>query len=525
MEDCFFMRKILFSALLIALSVFVLFGCGGDKPVVTEPPVTDAPVVTDPPVTNAPVVTEAIAKDVKPVEEYADFVNRVEIVGTTDKDALSYKLGEEITFNISLKYDSKEIVGCRQFDYTVMADGAEPYGERISGKDGQFSVTVPAGYIKEPGTVSIRVTAKSSKGIMLGSFIGGALVNMDEIVALTDMPDDFADFWRGNLKKLITVDPTDTSAPSGDKHESNYFHYYKMDERYMQNSINCKEMIPYLGSYDFYEVFLAAPGKMPAVFYISIPKNLKNESYPIYMHLNNYAARNAFIGKNENKFYVGVGLCGMPGVYYDEKTDTYTKPTYGGATFMDIEGDYDNPESAYATYMLLRNVQVLRFLSNPEYTKGTPFEEVTRLYNKDIDFYGGSLGGYQSISTAALVNIAADLGENLGTPKQIQVIAPSLSDISTRAAGSAGNAIRVSQNPLFRAWYENLVYFDSSHFVTFLDTQNLIIEGGFADTSCPPSGMAILYNVAKCNVTLKMTQNRTHSGEYPNTRIEYTRTK
>lgn len=517
------MKKILFLSLLIALSVSVLFGCGGDKPVVTEPPATDAPVVTDPIVTDAPVVTEAPGKEVKPVEEYADFVNRVEIVGTTDKDALSYKLGEEITFNISLKYDSKEIVGCRQFDYTIMADGAEPYGERISGKDGQFSVTVPAGYIKEPGSVRIRVTAKSQKGIMLGSFIGGAIVNMDEISSSDPIPTDFADFWRGNLQKLFAVNPTDKATPGGDKHYSNYFHYYKMDEAYMRNSLNCESMVSKLSTHDFYEVFLSAPGEMPAVFYISIPKNLKSDSCSIYMHLNHYSPRNAYIGAKDDQIFVGVGPCGMPGVYYDEKTGSYTKVPYDsvGTYFVDGPG-YENAENVYFVGMLQKNIQVLRFLSNPEYTKGTPFEAVTALYNGKVSFEGGSMGGFQSIATAALVTLSADIGKNVGSVASIKVSCPWMCDPLT-IAGATDRIKGEGARP--NTTSEVLNYFDTAHFATLIKCEDVVVSGGFADVICPSTGLAALYNALNCKTTFKMMQNMDHNGNVPKTVVEYSLTK
>ena len=513
------MRKILFSALLIALSVFVLFGCGGDKPVVTEPsqtdpPATNAPAVTDPPVTNAPVVTEAV----KAVEEYPDYASKIEVIGDSEKDALAYKLGDEISFSFTLKYNSTETVGCREFRYKVMADGAKEYSGKASGSTGKFELTIPSDYVKEPGTAMVSVTAIGAKGAILCSCTAGVVVNMDEISAIAPIPTDFEEFWKGCLEELLTVDPTSTTVASG-KHESNYFHYYKMDERYMQNSINCKEMIPYLGSYDFYEVFLAAPGDKPAVFYIAIPKELTKDSYPISMILNHYDPRNALISKDPNMIAVSVGPCGMPGVYYDEKTDTYTKASYGAEAGF-LNRGYDNPETAYVTYMLKRNVQVLRFLSNPEYTKGTPFEAVTALYNGEINFSGGSMGGFQSVATATLVKLFADLGEDVGTPKKLTITAPGLSDITSRA----GETNRISGNSTLTP-NPNLPYFDTAHFVTFLDTQEIVLTAGFADMTCPPSGFVVLYNAAKCKISFEMTQNRGHLGDYPKTIIQYTRAK
>ncbi len=462
---------------------------------------------------------------VKNVEAYPDYADKVQLTGTTEKDSLSYKLDEDISFSAFLRYNSDEIVGCKQFNYTVMADGAEQYSGSASGRVGELRVTIPAGYIKESGSVRIKVEAIGENDEVLVKFIGGAIVNMEEISSLEAKPDDFEAFWKENLQEIFAVEPNDTTAPTGDKHYSNYFHYYKIDEEYARNSINCESMIPYLEDYDVYEVFLKTSREMPAVCYITIPKNPKNESYPILMTLNHYDARNAIFSKNENMISVGVGPCGMPGVYYDEKTGAYTAAPYGGMMgFADRLGDYDNPQNAYFVGMLQRNVQVLRFLSNPEYTKGTPFEVVTALYNREINFNGGSMGGFQVIATAALVTLSTDIGEDIGAVNKIEARCPWMCDPITLWNG--GNRIK-SINAASRVNLPSvgLAYFDTSHFASIVECEELLIIGGFADTTCPSTGIIAAYNSAKCSTVLDMTQNRDHSGENPKTIIKYTRTK
>ena len=175
---------------------------------------------------------------VKNAETFTDYKDKLEIIGTTEKDSLSYKLDEDILFSLTLRYNSKDTVGCNQFKYTVTADGAKAYSGTASGVVGEFKLTIPAGYIKEAGSVRLTVNALDSRGATLATYIGGAIVNFDEISSVSPLPDDFVEFWTDRLNELYTVDPTDTTAPSGDKHFSNYFHYYKMDEEYMANSMN-----------------------------------------------------------------------------------------------------------------------------------------------------------------------------------------------------------------------------------------------------------------------------------------------
>ena len=462
---------------------------------------------------------------VKNAEEYADYKENLQLTGTTEKDSLSYKLNEDIPFKVFLRYGSDETVGCKQFNYTVMADGAEQYSGSASGRVGELRVTIPAGYIKESGSVRIKVEAIGENDEVLVKFIGGAIVNMEEISSLEAKPDDFEAFWKENLQEIFAVEPNDTTAPTGDKHYSNYFHYYKIDEEYARNSINCESMIPYLEDYDVYEVFLKTSREMPAVCYITIPKNPKNESYPILMTLNHYDARNAIFSKNENMIAIGVGPCGMPGVYYDEKTNTYTAAPYGGMMgFADRAGDYENPQRAYFVGMLQRNVQVLRFLSNPEYTKGTPFEAVTALYNGEINFNGGSMGGFQVMATAALVALSADIGEEIGEVAKIEARCPWMCDPITLWRG--GDRIKSdSVASRVNSPSKGLAYFDTAHFASIVECEELLIIGGFADTTCPSTGIIAAYNSAKCNTVLDMTQNRDHSGENPKTIIKYTRTK
>ena len=459
---------------------------------------------------------------VKNVETLTDYKDKLEIIGTTEKDALSYKLDEEIPFSLTLRYNSKDTVGCTQFKYTVTADGAQAYSGTASGAVGEFKLTVPAGYIKEAGSVRLAVNALDSKGATLATYIGGAIVNMDEISSVTPIPDDFVEFWTDRLNELYAVDPTDTTAPSGDKHFSNYFHYYKIDEEYIKNSINCAGMEKYVNDFDMYEVFLAAPGEMPAVFYISIPKNFEENTLHISGTLNHYSARDGYIGANAKSLVIGIGPCGMPGVYYDEKTGAYTAAPYETQKgFALNSSDYDDPTTAYFVRMLQRNIQVYRFISNPEFTKGTPFEAATKAYNGKMSFTGGSMGGFQSVATAALVALTADLGVDVGEVTKIDIRCPWMCDPIAMSGGSsriAGIGTKVG------GAHENLKYFDTAHFGTMVECEVALV-GGFADTTCPSTGIVALYNALNCKTTFRMVQNKDHSGADPRTVIEYKLTK
>ena len=267
---------------------------------------------------------------------------------------------------------------------------------------------------------------------------------------------------------------------------------------------------------------MAAPGEMPAVFYVSIPKNIADISCHIGGSLNHYKPRNGVIGASANRVTIGVGPCGMPGVYYDEKTGAYTAAPYETQKgFALNSSDYEDPTTAYFVRMLQRNIQVLRFLSNPEYTKGTPFEAVTKSYNGKISFAGGSMGGFQSVATAALVALTADLGVDVGEVTRIDLRCPWMCDPIAMAGGSsriAGIGTKVG------GAHENLKYFDTVHFGTMVECEVFLV-GGFADTTCPSTGIVALYNALNCKTTFRMVQNKDHSGKDPATMIEYKLTK
>jgi hypothetical protein len=111
---------------------------------------------------------------------------------------------------------------------------------------------------------------------------------------------------------------------------------------------------------------------------------------------------------------------GIPKGYYDATTGKIDLSTSSGyfskdSGFGKYVTDYDDPANAYLAKMLVRNIQMLHYLTNDAYdgiypeedytniTDFTDYDKMREAYNGVIEFvYGGSMGGFQNVATAAL---------------------------------------------------------------------------------------------------------------------------
>ncbi len=488
--------------------------------------------------------------------ETLEYSDKAQISGTTDKESFSYQIGDTIVFHLylNLYYASGNVpVGCKEFRYTLTADYCEPLTGTAPGQSGEFVFTVPKEYVQNPGSVRLHVTAYGEDGKALQTnlvttpnvtagktgnlaYIGGAIVDRENVTSATEMPEDFLEFWQARVDEVYNVNPKRLGKPAGSD-SSNYYHYYKMDKEYIKNtprlaSKTDAEIADLLSKYDMYEVFLATPGKYPAVFYVSIGKNLEANSQRLSMNLNAYGCSTGYFSAPGN-LTVAINPCGLPGVIckgdVNDLTPSYKASDFTATDYSEHAGfalnadDYDDPANAYLTEMLMRNIQVLRFLTNSYFTDGTPFAAFTEAFNGEIVLGGGSMGGFQSIGTAALVSLTQDKKPDYskGCPipqiTQINVTCPWMCD----PTGMAGKDDRIAgQGTRIDGINEGAAYLDSAHLATLLDC-NVTVVGGFADTTCPSTGIIAFYNaIDTAYKKLTMVQNKDHSGNNPKTMIQ-----
>ena len=483
------------------------------------------------------------------VETVNNYTNLTQLIGNTTKNPLSYSFGDEIVFVLKLTLNG-QLVGCNTFSYTLEADDTkQKLSGTVSGETGYLVSTVPQGMTLVPGSVRLSVNAYDASNQLLPvvygstegqaisrptySFIGGAVVEANSIYSDVLAPDDFAEFWTEMLS--TTIDPTISS--SGSSKYRNGFAIYKMDANYLK-TLGYESYIDKLDSFDFYEIYLACDADRidgrPAVGYVTVPKNAKPNSLPIVVGLNAYGTRDGYFSCSASSITVKMHPNGMPKAYYNYDDGTFTPTDFSqDANFAKFVADYDDPATAYLTKMILRNIQMLHYLTSDLYEDAEPYDtnitdftdfyKMRAAYNGKISFaYGGSMGGFQNIATAALCSLAKGSDREVeGTITSIVVGCPWMCDPAA-VAGATGRLMglgtrigSVGGDSLADLDLVGLSYFDTVHFGALLTEGKLEIQAGFADTTCPSSGIVALYNAVTIEKTLIITQNKDHSGKNP----------
>lgn len=491
------------------------------------------------------------------------------LAGTTvEKDPLEYEIGEVITFHLKLKKSDKSaFASCDSFEYTIKADDVDPADYitgTVDGASGELVITIPASFTQVEGSVRLTVKAKLN-GTTVPSlreggtkdtsytYIGGAYVAMTEIREHVTMNDeDFLAFWKNQLSTL--KDPT-RKVPAASEYK-NGFRVFKMDAAYMRNAldpqyVNIDNAIAKLATHDCYEIYLntdSTNGGRPAIAYVTIPKNAAPGSLPINVGFNSRSLSAGFFTTSNSAICVRVHPCGLPwseasynsvtGLVDFEKTDFASEEHYGLA-----REDYEeNLENAYFAKMLMRNIQMLRYLTDDSYAGKLPRgESDTNIYSSaDVAAFrllheayngtiiggeSGSMGGYQMIATAALATFTTKDGELLvnGTWDKVAVRCPwgadhaSISNLTGRLPGTGtwiGDPNKVGANVGINM--ANLSYFDMTQFARFVPEDCLvIIKAGWADTVCSSTGIAATYNALRGEKQLSLTQNYDHTGTPP----------
>lgn len=143
------------------------------------------------------------------------------------------------------------------------------------------------------------------------------------------------------------------------------------------------------------------------------------------------------------------------------------------------------PETTYFNGMILRVMRALDYVkSRPEWD------------GKAITVYGSSQGGFQSLAAAALDHDVT----------VCQVKKPWFCDLGGTRLGRMGG---------WRPDYtDGLAYYDGVNMAKRIACETHIISG-LGDTTCPPSGLTVLYNVVKAPKTIEYLQGIAHGYETP----------
>lgn len=376
----------------------------------------------------------------------------------------------------------------------------------------EFDIT-----LSRPGSAKFKVVVLDTdeKPIMSAeSAYGGILFSRKEISTTHCPPKDLRSFWEGEIDRLLKTNPCDTTADkySGkvetifDISEKNRYKLVKLDTEYAERLKSLGQPAPTaeeLCDYDIYETNLKSPGPCPATAYVSVPKRAAKRSIPIHFIFDGYGVRMPAAVCSENQITVhcahhGYELC-RDVKYYQDLWDSVCRNYCRGNG--KVNSDFTDIHDCYPLYLLLRNLQMLRFLSDPSLSSSLNL--LHKVWNGNVSMSGSSMGGFQTICGGALASI---LRERTGAFTLTSLSAPS--PAFGNVAGSTDNRVTST----FFTYKEGADYFDTAILATLLDTQTDIPRASLGDEVCPITTITAIYNSIpkKARREIRYIQNSSH---------------
>jgi len=412
----------------------------------------------------------------------------------TDKDALSYKVGEEMSFEIYLLANN-EVVSAPYFYYSVEGEDGQPKTEGyVDGSKGHFTVKAK---LSKPGAVRVKAyicdenkikQTKNNSNLYVDlststpqkadlAFKGGAIAGLEEITIAGKIPTDLAEFWDGIVAdcykgdiKVLRFDELDPKEYNGPDTHKLYLLEIESDGGFVTGYLTypiAKEKLTLRCGFVSY-----GNAKKPGTAFLS-----EAACFNICAHSYHLDDPNAIVPDKDGKSY---------GFYMPENNDR---------------------DTVYFKNMFIRNLTATRFLKayigDASYGK-IIFEGKTvaplNKWSRGDDYYvqGGSQASFQSVAMAAFDKDVTRA--SFGVPWFCDIGG----DLVGRFSG---------WNPEYT---DALMYYDAVALATLIDPEvDVTITAGLGDTTSEPSGVVALYNALKCKVSMSMTQNREHTYDPP----------
>ena len=399
------------------------------------------------------------------LEDYSDAY----FYSDTDKSALSYEIGEEMNMTVYLSTGT-DLASCAQFAWTMKGDDGKTSEGFAPGINGSVSFKTT---LDTNGFVMITVKALDASGKEINENVrfSGAMGVHPELVTQThEEPSDFDAFWEKAIADMNAVSPEiiemkEVSAQGG-------FKAYKM-------KIACVGNDKWTG-----ETYVSG--------YLSYPEGASAGSLKMRATFQGYGVSSPSVSCSDG--YITFAVCGHS-IEVGEDSTYYTDLASGA-----LKGhgwyatDNTDPNEVYFKYMLLRDLQALRFMKQYFGSDGNGLWD-----GKTITLSGASQGGFQVIALAALDSDVTSV--NAGVPW--------LCDIG---GYTDGKKIKSSFQP---EYCDSIRYFDTANFAKRVKCP-VSISAGLGDPLCPPAGVAAMYNSLTCPRTLVFKQGGTHSYTQPN---------
>ena len=381
--------------------------------------------------------------------------------GVTDKDPLSYKVGEKMAFTVTLvDKDAKNapVKGRRLVWQFAGDDGKTSKGEATS--DEPLTVSTS---ISKPGFVRLTVDVLGANGKALKGktekFDGGAGADVWRIADYPE-PADFDAFWK---KQLAATAALKGEAKLGESRSK-----AKKAKGYVVRTFE----LP------------MGEGERPSTGLVAWPENARPKSLKMKVRVFGYGWGPTNIGAGDLKPDTLVLAITRHGEETDREPAYYTNlktNVLAGFCFKRTA----KADSTDQLKMLLRDWRAVQWAKT-----------LLEWNGKDLLVTGGSMGGFQSLALAAL--------EKSVTRTVVTI---------PWHACIYGKAKFGRMTGWFPGWTDALGYFGTENFAKRI-TCPVDMTIGLGDYVCPPSGQMVLYRNLKCPKKLTVRQNMGHGAIY-----------
>ncbi len=393
------------------------------------------------------------------------------LIGESDKNPVSYNVGETATINIAGYASNGQIISVPQFKVTVYSEATgQTTTTTYSGTTGVCSFTVSS---NTAGFVYWTVVACDSNGNKISGFAevdsgvhysGSVGFGVNSIAKSSTKPSNFDSNWAAAATEVASTSATATTMESVSAN-SGYEAY--------------RVVIPYANAGGFVTGYLTYPKDAAAG---SLGLMLRFQGNSVAIPDKNYDANAAVFTVCAHSLDLT-----SSSTQIEEFKNTINK---GGNNFA---WDNETFDTSYLVKMVKRDLLAGKFMIDH-------FTENGLWNGTSFTAMGTSMGGFQSIAVAALLDDVT--GKNVTT---LNVSLPWLCDLGAE-----------TNNRKDSTWRPTYAYADTVHFATMLgNVDEIIVNAGLGDVICPASGVMAFYNtIDNDNKSITFRQNNTHSGGY-----------
>ena len=392
--------------------------------------------------------------------------------GTTDKDPLSYRPGEKMTFTLTptdvgagLPTDVWFLAWKLTDDFGRKEEGRVPF----TGKPFVYTTSLDrAGFVRLEAQVVDRDGRPYENADKKKVFFdGGAGVDFETLRSDPE-PDDFDEFWAGQYARLDKVPIRADLVPATNENPN---------VRYYAVRIDCAGLRPVTG-------------------YLSVPKGAESgRKYPARLVMAGYDGSRLThekCGVKDDEIILDINAHGLKlpefgATEADRRALLWEIRSHDFGYAFDPQQNADR-EVAYFNGMLLRVKRALQYLK--------PLKEWD---GKRLEAAGSSQGGLQTIWAAAC-------GEG------VTYAMPSIPWCCDMPMNDVRKAGKASSNGWYIKWTPAMAYYDAANFAKRIPTNcfTRVTRAGLGDYCCPPMGVSKMWNNIRGKKAIHWCQGSQH---------------